>query len=103
KTYWPSEGWGATDPVSKLELAAPTPVGAAPTPDPTPPTDFIVARLTPAGQPRPNARPRVHTTLASATAEASRLANRLGDEFAVYQRVATESVDAGPVPPLTDN
>jgi hypothetical protein len=72
---------------------APTPVGAAPST-----TDFIVARITPAGQPRPNARPRVHTTLASATAEASRLANRLGDEFAVYQRVATESVDAGPVP-----
>lgn len=59
---------------------------------------FIVARLTDNGQPRPNARPRVHTTLAAAEQEAQRLADRLGDEFAVYQRVSSKTVDAGPVP-----
>lgn len=95
------EGWSG-DPIEndywwpemdlQLVSAAPTPVGAAPT------DSFIVARLTPTGQPRPNARPRVHPTLDSANQEAARLANRLGDEFAVYQRVSSRTVDAGPVP-----
>lgn len=86
--------WSATDPIDVLE-PAPAPAGGAPT---TLSTNFIVARLTPTGQPRPNARPRIHTTLASAENEAQRLADRLGDEFAVYQRVSVRDVDAGPVP-----
>lgn len=66
---------------------------------PAPTTDFIIARMVD-GQPRPSQRPFVHDTLESATAEARRLANLHGDEFAVYQRIATESIDAGPVPGL---
>lgn len=64
----------------------------------TPAESFIVARLTPSGLPRPSARPRVHTSLVAAENEAQRLADRLGDEFAVYQRVSSKTVDAGPVP-----
>lgn len=85
-------GWSGTESIYWWEESELEPV---PT---TTQESHIVCRLTSSGKPRPNARPVVHATLAAAEAEAQRLADRFGDEFAVYSRGATKSIDAGPIP-----
>ena len=78
KTYWTDEGWGATDPISELELIKPSP------------TQPAIVALIENGQPKPSSWPFVHANRELAAKEAGRLAcKHPGKEFGVYELVDT--------------